>query len=147
VTSVRSDGRTAVTVYAVPTGPGVPVTVTTAGATSVIVTAAVDGVLASSAVSRGRTSVTAAAAGLLAVSAASAGETTVTVACAMKWVVSARADGVTNAFIIYTPDLFGDPGTEGVYNPGGLVPDVVAPPIRLGMKLRGACSVIPPDLP
>jgi hypothetical protein len=73
------------------------------------------------------------------------GATSVTLRPSMQWLVALRADGFTQAAILYIPDLFGAP-TDDSHDPSGDPPMSNSPPIRLGLDLRGACSVLPPPL-
>lgn len=120
-------------------------TATANGATRVVATAYVDGVLYSSAVARGSTAVAAMANGVLVASARVTGGTAVQINWIAHYAVTLRADGVTTAVVIYVPDLFGPPG-DPTNDPTAPPPITSAPPIQLGLDLRGACSIIPPAL-
>lgn len=143
MSSATANGVTAVTVAASISSPTLSASAESDGATVATVTALLNGVHYTSAVSHGRTAVQVSPTGNLVVSVESDGLTAVSIGVAVQWRVSLRADGVTNAMVIFSPDLFGD-GDYGAYDPNAIVPISMAPPIKLGMDLRGACSVIPP---
>lgn len=145
MSSATASGVSTVTVHYLLIGPpAVSASVQPSGVAVVTVTPVVDGVHYTTAVSRGTSAVSVGADGMLAVSLESDGVAQVSVGVAMRWVVSAVANGVGNCAVIYTPDLFGDGDGAGLYDPDAVVPIALAPPIKIGMDLRGACSVIPP---